>query len=136
MTALLKKNKKPLVFIVEDNKAYRLLIGKVLERRGFMVMMFEHGRKAVDMLHYVQPSIIVSDIAMPCMDGFEFHQYVKQHFSKLDIPFVYLSSTSSAVEIKKATELGARSMLGKPIAADELAQTLDSILSEQADIPL
>ncbi len=130
MTKAIKQD-KPLVFIVEDNQAYRLLLGKVLEKRGFLVMMFEHGRKAVDMLQYVQPALILSDITMPCMDGFELHVYVKENFSRLNIPFVYLSSNTSQEYIDKATKLGARRMLGKPIEPDALAETLGLVLSEQ-----
>jgi CheY-like chemotaxis protein len=131
MTKAINKD-KPLVFIVEDNQAYRMLIGKVLEQRGFMVMMFEHGRKAVDMLNYIQPSLILSDIAMPCMDGFEFLAYVKEHYPKLGIPFVYLSSSTSNKDIEKATKLGAQRMLGKPISPEALAETIDNVLKEVA----
>lgn len=129
MTQIIKKN-KPLVFIVEDNEAYRILLGKVLEKRGFLVMMFEHGRKAVDMLQYVKPSLILSDISMPCMDGFELHNYVIEKYGNLKIPFVYLSSNDTPENNLKATQLGAKRMLGKPIKPDALADTLDLVLSE------
>ncbi len=129
MTKAIKKD-RPLVFIVEDNEAYRILLGKVLERRGFLVMMFEHGRKAVDMLQYVQPELILSDISMPCMDGFELHNYVIEKFGRLKIPFVYLSSNTTGEYARKATQLGASRMLGKPIEPDALADTLDLVLSE------
>jgi CheY-like chemotaxis protein len=131
MTKAIKKD-KPLVFIVEDNQAYRMLIGRVLEQRGFLVMMFEHGRKAMDMLNYIQPSLILSDIAMPCMDGFELYSKVKEYYPKLRIPFVYLSSSTCPKDIDKATKIGASRMLGKPISPDDLAQTLDTVLKEVA----
>ncbi len=130
MTQSIKKD-KPLVFIVEDNEAYRILLGKILEKRGFLVMMFEHGRKAVDMLQYVQPELILSDISMPCMDGFELHNYVIENYGRLNIPFVYLSSNTTSEYVSRATKLGARRMLGKPIAPDDLADTIDLVLSEQ-----
>jgi len=130
MTAKIRKE-KPLVFIVEDNEAYRMLLGKVLEKRGFLVMMFEHGRKAVDMIQYVQPSLILSDITMPCMDGFELHHYVIENYGRLKIPFVYLSSNTSPEHIQRATQLGARRMLGKPIEPDDLADTLDLVLNSE-----
>lgn len=130
MTQSIKKD-KPLVFIVEDNEAYRILLGKILEKRGFLVMMFEHGRKAVDMLQYIQPELILSDISMPCMDGFELHNYVIENYGRLNIPFVYLSSNTTSEYVNRATKLGARRMLGKPIAPDDLADTIDLVLSEQ-----
>ena len=123
---------KPLVFIVEDNQAYRMLLGKVLEKRGFMVMMFEHGRKAMDMLKYIKPSLILSDITMPCMNGFEFHESVKRNFAKLNIPFIYLSSSTSPDDIQRASQMGARQMLGKPVSPKLLTDTIDSVLREVA----
>ena len=125
------KKEKPLVFIVEDSAAYRVLLGRVLENRGFMVMMFEHGRKAADMLNYVKPTLILSDISMPCMDGFEFHEYVKRNFGKLNIPFVYLSSSTSETDKRKALNMGARRILRKPISPQNLASILDTVLEEE-----
>jgi CheY-like chemotaxis protein len=124
----MKERKKPLVFIVEDNKAYRILIGRLLQRKGFMVMMFENGRKALDMLRYVKPQLVLSDIQMPVMDGFEFHEHINEEFPKSNIPFIYLSSTQSEIEIQKATELGATGMLGKPVSPDTLTQSIDKVL--------
>lgn len=129
MTKAIKKD-RPLVFIVEDNAAYRILLGKVLEKRGFLVMMFEHGRKAVDMLHHVQPNLILSDITMPCMDGFELHNYVIEKFGSVKIPFVYLSSNTTKEYVNRATKLGASRMLGKPIEPEALVNTIDLVLSE------
>ncbi len=119
---------KPLVFIVEDNEAYRVLLGRILEKKGFMIMMFENGRKAVEMLEYCKPSLIISDIQMPCMDGFELYIMIKKKYPKLNIPFVYLSSTTSSEEIEKATKLSAREMLGKPVRPDELLVSINEAL--------
>lgn len=121
---------KPLVFIVEDNEAYRVLLGRILEKRGFMIMMFGNGRKAVEMLEYCKPSLIISDIQMPCMDGFELYVMIKKKYPKFDIPFVYLSSTTSPEEIEMATKLSAREMLGKPVRPEELMVSInEAILS-------
>lgn len=125
MTAL----KKPLVFIVEDNNAYRFLIGRILEKKGYMVLLFEHGRKAAEMLQYLTPSVILSDIEMPCMDGFEFHEYVQKFHGSKNIPFIYLSSTSRKKDKKKALQLSANEMLKKPISANNLAKAIEEVLN-------
>lgn len=121
-------NKKPLVFVLEDNPAYRTLISRVLQKNGFVVMLFEHGRKAADMLKYVRPALIVSDIEMPCMDGFEFNEHVKQYFPEHHIPFIYISSTSCENNKFKAKELGATSMLDKPVSTEKLKQAINYAL--------
>ena len=121
-------NKKPLVFVLEDNPAYRTLISRVLQKNGFVVMLFEHGRKAVDMLRYVFPALIISDIEMPCMDGFEFNEHIKQHFPEHNIPIIYISSTSCENMKVKAKELGATSMLNKPVSTEKLRQAINYVL--------
>lgn len=130
MTAKLKE--KPLVFVVEDNHAYRLLIGRILQKSGYMVMMFEHGRKAVEMLGYIKPNLILSDIAMPCMDGFEFLRFIRQHFSNFNIPFVYLTSSITSQNMSTANELGAQAFLGKPVSPGQLTETLSKALKTLA----
>lgn len=122
------RNRNPLVFIVEDNPAYRTLLVRVLQKNGYMVMQFENGRKAADMLRYVKPEIIISDIEMPQMDGFEFNEFVKENFSKYDIPFLYLSSTNCETTKKKAEKLGAMNMLDKPISSDKLKKAIKQVL--------
>lgn len=124
----MKMNKKPLVFVVEDNNAYGMLIRRILQNHGFMVMLFEHGRKAADMLRYVRPALIISDIEMPFMDGFEFNEYVKKNFSEYSIPFIYISSTSSERMKNKATELGATNMLDKPVSVEKLRNAVNYVL--------
>ncbi len=120
---------KPLVFLVEDNNAYCILISRVLQKNGFMVMAFEHGKKAAEMLNHIQPDLILSDIEMPYMDGFELHDYVSKTFVDLNIPFIYLSSTTSKEMIKKAGKIGATHMLDKPVSGETLKETIFSVLS-------
>lgn len=121
--------KKPLVFIVEDNEAFRTLISRVIQSQGYKVMLFEHGRKALEMLNYIKPAIIVSDIEMPCMNGFELNKSVKNRFGDYKIPFIYLSSTNSDKTKKKADKLGAIPMPNKPVALQELSSRIKEVLS-------
>ncbi len=121
-------NKKPLVFVLEDNPAYRKLISRILQKNGFVVMLFENGKKAADMLRYVRPALIISDIEMPKMDGFEFNEYVREHFTEHEIPFIYISSTSCEHMKVKASELGATGMLDKPVSTEKLKEAINYVL--------
>lgn len=121
-------NRKPLVFVLEDNPAYRKLISRVLQKNGFAVLLFEHGRKAADMLKYVKPTLIISDIEMPYMDGFQFNEYMKRHFPGHNTPFIYISSTSCEYMKSKASELGAINMLDKPVSTEKLKQAISYVL--------
>ncbi len=119
---------KPLVYIVEDNNAYRVLLGRILEKKGCMVMMFDNARKAVEMIGSVYPNLIVSDIQMPGMDGFELYNTIKRDYPRLNIPFVYISSTTDTEEIEMAKELSMRKMLGKPVHPDVLFNSIQEAL--------
>ena len=121
---------KQLIFVVEDNDAYRVLLGSLLENNGFLVMLFENGRKAVDMLHCVQPNLIVTDINMPYMDGFELGNYVGETFGLTKIPLVYISTDSSNRFIHKAKMLGVSKFLEKPIEPFTLLDTIDCVLKK------
>ncbi|MEP1150601.1 MAG: response regulator [Balneola sp.] len=119
----IKKNKK-IVFIVEDNDAYRILIGRMLEQRGFSVLMFRNGVKALEMLQYIIPSIILSDIEMPVMDGFMLYEKINELYPNTSIPFQYISSTSKIDVIEKANVLSVHKLVKKPVQAEELSNIL------------
>ncbi|WP_040368031.1 response regulator [Balneola vulgaris] len=123
-----KEKKQPLVFVVEDNHAYRILIGRILEQRGFTVMLFENGIKALEMLSFVQPNIILSDIQMPGMDGFELFEEIKLKFPEAKIPFLYISSTQSESMISKANDMGSDALIRKPAQPEELFSVINTTL--------
>lgn len=128
----LVRTKKPLVFLVEDNHAYRMVISRILQKNGCIVMVFENGQKAADMIKYVRPNLIISDIEMPVMDGFKFCQHVRSNESNQDIPFIFISSTTSKQMIAKANELGTINMLSKPISIEKLKNIVNTMLTIRA----
>tara|TARA_R110002124_G_scaffold274866_2_gene444931 strand:+ start:33290 stop:33685 length:396 start_codon:yes stop_codon:yes gene_type:complete len=118
------QNKKQIVFIVEDNDAYRVLTGRMLEQRGFIVLMFDTGFKAIEMLEYIVPSIILSDIQMPGMDGFTLREKIESKYPEMNIPFQYISSTTEKNIIEKANMLSVQKLVHKPAKAEELSDIL------------
>lgn len=118
-----------IVFLVEDSVAYRIIIHRLLERNGFLVMNFDNGKDACEMLPYVIPNLIISDIEMPEMNGFEFHKFVIENYAEYDIPFVYLSTITSKKMRKKALKLGATKMLEKNISTELLEETVNQVLN-------
>lgn len=124
----MKDINKQLIFLVEDNPAYRLVIKVVLEKLGFMVMQFENGRKASEMLHHVKPILVISDIDMPEMNGFQFFKFTRRNFSDMEIPFLFISSTASEKRKKKATKLSSFKMLNKPVSPQQLENAITKVL--------
>lgn len=118
------QEKKQIVFIVEDNDAYRVLIGRMLEKRGFLVLMFDSGFKALEMLEFIVPSIILSDIQMPGMDGFTLHEKIEAMYPNINVPFQYISSTTEKELIERANALSVHKLVRKPAHAEELTSIL------------
>lgn len=123
---------KPIVFIVEDNDAYRVLTGRMLEQRGFLVLLFSDGFKALEMLEYIIPNIILSDIQMPGMDGFTLHEKIEDLYPNIKVPFQYISSTTEKSVIDKANSLSIEQLVQKPAKPEELSRTLKRAINKFA----
>ncbi|MEQ8577547.1 MAG: response regulator [Balneola sp.] len=123
---------KPIVFIVEDNDAYRVLTGRMLEQRGFLVLLFSDGYKALEMLEYIIPNIILSDIQMPGMDGFTLHKKIEDLYPNIKVPFQYISSTTEKSVIERANSLSIEQLVQKPAKPEELSRTLKRAINKFA----
>ncbi|GAB5409213.1 MAG: hypothetical protein BalsKO_15780 [Balneolaceae bacterium] len=122
-----------IVFLVEDNPAYRLVSKVVLEKMGFLVMQFENGRKASELMNHVKPDLIISDIDMPEMNGFQFFKFVRTRFEKHEIPFLFISSTASEKKRTKASKLSTFEMLNKPVSPQLLERRINEILKSESE---
>lgn len=123
---------KPIVFIVEDNDAYRVLTGRMLEQRGFLVLLFSDGYKALEMLEFIIPNIILSDIQMPGMDGFTLHEKIEDLYPNIKVPFQYISSTTEKSMIDRANSLSIEQLVQKPAKPEELSRTLKRAINKFA----
>lgn len=123
------KTDKTIVFLVEDNPAYRLVIKVVLEKIGFMVMQFENGRKASEMMEHIKPDLIISDLDMPEMNGFQLYKFVRSNYGNYSVPFLFISSTASKKKRKKAAMLSSFRMLNKPVSPQDLENAINERLN-------
>jgi CheY-like chemotaxis protein len=127
-----KVRRKPRIFIVEDSDAYRVLMGRMLEQRGFLILTFSNGLEALEMIAYVVPDLILSDIEMPIIDGFTLHDKMKELYPNVIVPFQYISSTVEKSIIEKADTLSVEKMVRKPAQADELSTILKKAINKLA----
>ncbi len=123
------KTDKPIVFLVEDNPAYRLVIKVILEKIGLMVMQFENGRKASEMIEHIKPALIISDLDMPEVNGFQLFKFVRANYAEYEVPFLFISSTASKKKRKKASKLSSFRMLNKPVSPQELENAIKERLN-------
>ncbi|MEO0293528.1 MAG: response regulator [candidate division WOR-3 bacterium] len=101
-----------MILVVEDNKALRMILKKALQRAGYEVRVAENGEEGLKVLNEETPELIISDVVMPEMDGFEFIKKVREKFPI--IPFIFLTVKSEIDEYSKGYELGATDYITKP----------------------
>ncbi len=118
----------PCVMVVDDSVTVRKVTSRVLERQGMDVLVAKDGVEAVAMLAEQKPDIILLDIEMPRMDGFEVARHIRNDERLQDLPIVMVSSRTGAKHQERAVELGVNRFLGKPFQEAELLSTIDALV--------
>lgn len=127
---------RQLILVVDDSKTICNLVKDGLVREGFQVALAENGKEALDYLEKNRPDLILSDLAMPVMDGFALCARLKSDPQWASIPFIAMSSSSERSVMRRILELGGCAFLIKPFNMDQLIFTLDKILSDHFQLIL
>lgn len=126
-----KANARITVMVVDDSITVRRASSKVLERNNFNVILAKDGEDALEQLQIAIPDIILSDIEMPRMDGFEFVKNVRSVDKYSNIPIIMITSRTADKHQKHAFELGANDFLGKPYKEEELIEKIQNLLDKR-----
>ena len=121
----IKKN----VLVIDDEEIWRLMIRRFLENRGYSVKTVGSGPEAIEMLSSFKPDIILSDVRMPEMNGFDFLDTVRQAPITSKIPVVFFSAIDDFDARKTARDLGAIDFIVKPFNEKEISFILSKYLS-------
>jgi adenylate cyclase len=103
------------LLVVDDNKVNRLLLGRSLEQQGHSVEMAENGRLALEMLHSKPFDLVLMDIEMPEMDGYQALEKITSDLKLRDIPVIMTSSLEAIDSVVRCIEMGAEDYLTKPV---------------------
>lgn len=122
--------KDKLVLLVDDEPAMLTATKLGLVSRGFKVQTADGAEAAIDALHSLKPSIIVSDLVMPGTNGFELYEEVKKEKEYRSIPFVFLTAVNDYYAQKFGKEMGGAAYVTKPVDLDELESVLREKLGE------
>ncbi len=110
----------PIVLVVDDSLTVRKITSRLLEREGYKSMTAKDGLDALQVLADVNPDVILLDIEMPRMDGFEFTKTIKATNRQSHIPIIMITSRTAEKHRNHAQELGVNEYLGKPYQDDQL----------------
>jgi chemosensory pili system protein ChpA (sensor histidine kinase/response regulator) len=117
----------PLVMVVDDSLTVRKITGRLLEREGYRVLTAKDGVDALEQMKGELPAIILVDIEMPRMDGFDLTRNVRGDPRTMEIPIVMISSRTAPKHRSRAQELGVNAFLGKPYQESELLQQIAAL---------
>jgi signal transduction histidine kinase len=121
------------VLIVEDSRTQAELLKTTLEKHGYSLVVAGNGKEALDLLETVKPDVIISDVIMPVMDGYEFCRTVKNDERYKDIPLILLTMLTDSKDVIYAMVSGADNFITKPYHADYLAARIKKILASSAN---
>ena len=119
----------PTVMVVDDSLTVRKITGRLLEREGYRVLTAKDGTDALDQLEEALPDVILSDIEMPRMDGFEFVRNLRADERTRDVPVFMITSRLADKHRDYADKLGANEYLGKPYDEEELLRLLQRYIN-------
>lgn len=118
----------PKILVAEDERDIRELIGFTLRYAGFDVVLVKDGAEAVEKASHEKPDLIMLDVRMPKMTGYEACRQLKDNPATSGIPVVILSAKGQDGEVKEGLESGAEEYIVKPFAPDELTNQVKDIL--------
>ncbi|HXH94152.1 MAG TPA: HD domain-containing phosphohydrolase [Thermoanaerobaculia bacterium] len=124
--------KRDLVLAVDDNEQNLQLLEEYLSTWGYDVVMARDGREALQLFPEINPSVIVLDVMMPVMDGYEACGSIKDQPGGRTIPILMLTALTGTEDKIKALECGADDFLNKPINKDELRTRIRSLIRIRA----
>ena len=123
------------VLVVDDEPMARTMLRLMLVRAGFDVREAEDGKTALAEVAQVVPDLMILDIMMPGIDGFEVCTRLRSEGNTANLPIIMLSAKTDAQSVKKGLELGADRYLTKPVGPDELTRHVREVLSIEDEIP-
>ena len=124
-------NARRLVMIVDDSVTVRKVTSRLLERQGYDVVTAKDGVDAMEQLENVRPDLMLLDIEMPRMDGFEVTNLVRHHDIHQDLPIIMITSRTGEKHRERAFSLGATHYMGKPFQEAELLANIESLIAEK-----
>lgn len=124
---------RPLVMVVDDSITMRKVTGRVLERHEYEVSTAKDGVDAIEKLHERVPDLMLLDIEMPRMDGYELATHMKADPRLRDVPIIMITSRSGDKHRQRAFDIGVDRYLGKPYQEADLLAQIGEVLEQRVE---
>lgn len=120
----IKKNKR-MVLVVDDVEANRFMLKNIIQSMGYMPVLVENGEQALTALKKFEISLVIMDIAMPVMDGYECCKHMKDDVTLRDIPIIFISAFDEAQDIVRGFDMGGNDYITKPFIPEVVKARVD-----------
>lgn len=117
------------ILVIEDEPANIQTLSTLLKERGYNINIATNGRQGLEVLERIRPDLILLDIMMPEMDGFETCRRIKASTARQEIPIIFLTAKTDTADIVRGFELGAVDYVAKPFNAHELLARVNTHLT-------
>ncbi|MDR2614085.1 MAG: Hpt domain-containing protein [Candidatus Accumulibacter sp.] len=123
--------KPPTVMVVDDSLTVRKITGRLMTREGYQVILARDGVEALEILLDTVPDVMLVDIEMPRMDGFDLTRHVRADARVKDVPIIMITSRTAEKHRHYAFEIGVNHYLGKPYQEEELVQLVGKYMEKR-----
>ncbi|MBS1187268.1 MAG: CheA signal transduction histidine kinase [Burkholderiaceae bacterium] len=125
-------HKKNIVMVVDDSLTVRRVTQRFLQREGYQVVLAKDGVDALEKLQEIQPDVMLVDIEMPRMDGFDLIRNVRSDNRISKTPIIMITSRTASKHRNYAMELGANEYYGKPFQEQQLLESIEEFVGKEA----
>jgi len=119
------------ILVVDDDEMNRDMLSRRLERKGFQILLAVNGREAVNKTQAENPDLILMDLSMPVLDGYEATRILKADPATQKIPIIGLSAHAMVGDREKALQAGCDDYDTKPVELPRLLSKLDQYLKKE-----
>ncbi|HMQ53726.1 MAG TPA: response regulator [Anaerolineae bacterium] len=123
-----------MILVAEDEKSLRELILRALSFNGFQVASAADGREAVQKVKDLTPDLVILDVGMPIMNGYEACQLIKSDPNTQNVPIIFLSARGKVDDIQYGLDLGADEYLVKPFNLSQLGGQVIKVLQKYGKV--
>lgn len=124
----------PRIVLVEDNEDNRDMLTRRLQRKGFDILIAVNGEEAVEIVQKEKPDLVLMDISLPVMDGFEATRRLKAEASTQTIPIIALTAHAMSGDREKAMEAGCDDYDTKPVELPRLLSKIETLLGNKSQV--
>lgn len=120
----MQSSSRKTILVVEDDEDMLEVLALLLQDEGYTVLLANSGESALVLLQQEKPDLIISDVTMPGMDGFDLYEQIVGRGEQARIPFIFLTARGKRSDVRKGMELGADDYLVKPFEPEELLNAI------------